>query len=157
MYQDDYFNPASSNDYDDDDLSQTPVMLKILKKQDRGLNTLTRYIRMESGFLKQKRIKVYTSSGVGSKIRDAETGEFYTFKVGSKDEDLFFKVIISTGECKSANGYNTLFYFSPHHYENHLDADVDPETFAKWENKHNARLKEIKKQQEQKYNMVAVK
>jgi hypothetical protein len=157
MYQDDYFNPANPNDYNDDDLGQTHEVMKNLLKDDRGLNTLIRKVQMDDGKIKNKRIKVFTSGSVGTRIRDAETGEYYPNKVGSKDEDLFFKVIISTGECKSANGSNKLFYFSPQHYENHLYTDVHPEKVAEWEAKRDARLKELKKETQPKFNTIAVK
>ena len=152
MYQDDYFNPANPNDYNDDDIGETQDVMKKLLKDDRGLNTLTRKVQMDDGKIKNKRIKVFTSGSVGTRIRDAETGEYYPNKVGSKDEDLFFKVIIATGECNSANGSNKLFYISPRHYENHLYTDVDPERVAVWEAKRDVRLKELKRSSQSTYN-----
>jgi hypothetical protein len=157
MYQEDYFNPASPNDYNDDEFGQTYDVMKNLLRQDKGLNTLTRKVQMENGKIKNKRIKVFTSGIVGARIRDAETGEYYPNKVGSRDEDLFFKVIVSTGECSSANGSNKLFYISPQHYENHLYTDVDPKRVAEWETKRNARLKELKKTIQPKFNAIIVK
>jgi hypothetical protein len=139
MYQEDYFNPTDPNEYD----NHKDALAKALR-EDRGLNTLTRKVKMDSGMIKNKRIRVFTSSGVGTRIRDAETGEYYPNKIGSKDEDLFFKVAIATGECTSANGSNTLFYCSPQHYENHLHTTVDPERIVAWEDKRDARLKELK-------------
>ena len=152
MYQEDYFNPADPNEYD----NQEDAVAKALR-EDRGLNTLTRKVQMDSGKIKNKRIRVFTSSGVGTRIRDAETGEYYPNKVGSKDEDLFFKVAIATGECNSANGSNTLFYCSPQHYENHLYSTVDPERIALWEDKRDARLKELKKEIRPKFDTILVK
>jgi hypothetical protein len=154
MYQEDYFNPASPNDYDND--VREDAITKMLK-EDRGLNTLTRKVQIDSGKIKNKRIRVFTSSGVGTNIRDAETGEYYPNKVGSKDEDLFFKVGISTGECNSSNGSNTLFYCSPQHYENHLYTTVDQERVANWEEKRNSRLKELKKEIKPKFDTILVK
>ena len=152
MYQEDYFNPADPNEYD----NQEDAFAKALR-EDRGLNTLTRKVQMDSGKIKNKRIRVFTSSGVGTRIRDAETGEYYPNKVGSKDEDLFFKVAIATGECTSANGSNTLFYCSPQHYENHLYSTVDPERIALWEDNRDARLKELKKEIRLKFDTILVK
>lgn len=140
MYQDpdDYFNPSFSNDCDNQDKNAGD-------KEDRGLNIITVRIHMANGRTRQKRVKVYTSGGVGSHIRDAETGEYYDKKVGSKDEDLFFKVTVATGECTSANGSTTLFYFSPRHYEAHLHSSLDPLLVEKWQNKRDARVRELKK------------
>ena len=146
MYEEDYFNPADPNDYDND--LKEDLIAKSLR-EDRGLNTLIRKVTLDSGKIKNKRIRVFTSSGSGTRIRDAETGEFYPNKVGSSDEDLFFKVAIATGECTSANGSNTLFYCSPQHYENHLYTNVDPERIVAWEAKRDARLKELKNKSNQ--------
>lgn len=161
MYQEEYFNLADPNDYE----NQEDAVAKA-HREDRGLNTLTRKIQMDSGKIKNKRIRVFTSSGVGTRIRDAETGEYYPNKVGSKDEDLFFKVAIATGECTSANGSNTLFYCSPQHYVNHLYGTIDPEHIEDyinpehiedWEEKRDARLNELKKETKPKFNTTIVK
>jgi hypothetical protein len=152
MYQEDYFNPADPNEYDNHEDAVTKAL-----REDKGLNTLTRKVQMDSGKIKNKRIRVFTSGGTGTRIRDAETGEYYSNKVGSKDEDLFFKVAIATGECTSANGSNTLFYCSPQHYENHLYSSVHPERVASWEEKRDARLKELKKENKPKMETIAVK
>lgn len=152
MYQEDYFNPADPNEYD----NQEDALAKALK-EDKGLNTLTRKVKMDNGRIKNKRIRVFTCGGVGTRIRDAETGEYYLNKIGSKDEDLFYTVSIATGECTSANSYNTLFYCSPQHYMNHLYSTVDPEYIAIWEEKRNERLKELKITSKPKFNTITVK
>lgn len=136
MYSESYFNPSDPNDYDNDNA------VKDIKK-DLGLNTLTRKIKID-GKIKSKKIRVFTSGDVGTRIRDAVTGEYYQNKVGSSDEDLFFKVAIATGECNSENGSNTAFYSSPNHYKKHLYETVKPECIANWEAKRNERLKEMK-------------
>jgi hypothetical protein len=152
MYQEDYFNPADPNDLDNCEFALTNVV-----KEDTGVNTLTRKVQMQSGKIKNKRIRVYTCGGVGTRIRDAETGEYYSNRVGSKDEDLFYTVSVATGECTSANGYNTLFYCSPQHYENHLYSFVKPESVARWEEKRNARLKFLRKELKPTFNTIVVK
>jgi len=107
-----------------------------LKKSDRGFNKIYRHVPRDSdGKRSLKKIELYTTGGTGSNIRDAETGEYYGEKVGTKYEDLYFKVSLSTGECRSLNGSNTLFYLSPQHYENHLYAELDNETKVNWEEK----------------------
>ena len=153
MYQDDYFNPTDPNDYDD--LRENAITRAL--KEDKGLNTLIRRVTLDNGKTKNKRIRVFTSNGVGSRIRDAETGEYYANRVGSKDEDLFFKVSVATGECNSSNGSNILFYCSPQHYENHLYTDVDPVLHAAWERKRDARLKELKKEIKPKFDTVVIR
>ncbi len=145
MYYNDNYNPADPNDYDNDNQDanekQEKQLLNIVK-HDKGLNIISRQFQTESGKIKNKRIKVYTSGDVGSNIRDAETGEYYSNKVGSNDEHLFFTTILATGECKNSS---TLFYISPQHCMSHLNISIDPEIVANWEVKRNMRLKELKK------------
>jgi hypothetical protein len=149
MYQEDNYNPADPNDYDD----EFDKMLDKSKKTDKGYNAVYRKVQRKDGLWKNKKIDVYTSSGPGTRIRDAETGEYFPNMVGSKDEDLFFKVALSTGECRSLNGSNTLFYVSPQHYMNHLNTEVPPERIALWEERRSARLIELRASKRQ--NMVS--
>lgn len=154
MYQEDYFNPADPNDVDDFDVDK---MFEREKKNDRGYNIVYRKDQRRDGTPYRKRIAIYTSSGTGNCIRDAETGDYFTNKVGSKDEDLFYKVILASGECHSANGSSTLFFLSPQHYANHLVCDVDPVIAYNWEKKRDARLAKINSSKTPTYNSVEVK
>ena len=86
-------------------------------------------------------MEVYTTSGYGCHIRDAETGHYYSHSVGTADEDLYFSVILATGECKSRNGSSTLFYLSPQHYMRHLNCELEEDVIARWEAKRDATLK----------------
>lgn len=113
--------------------------------KDKGLSLIDRkFISQKTGKPRMRSLAVYTSGSTGSYIRDPETGDYYSYKVGSKDEDLFFKVILATGECKSRNGFSTLFYASPQHYMSHLNVVVQPELVGKWEEKRINRLRELK-------------
>lgn len=140
MYQEDNFNPSDPNDYEND----VNRVINETRKLDRGYNVVNRLVRRADGKMKMKNINVYTSGDMGHRIRDAETGDYYHYIVGSKDEDLFFKVGLSTGECNSLNGSNTLFYLSPKHYMDHLYGSVSDDIIAKWEEKQQARLREIR-------------
>jgi hypothetical protein len=116
-----------------------------LKKIDRGYNKVYRNIpRASDGKIINTKIDVYTTGYIGSRIRDAETGEYYNYNVGSKYEDLFFKVALATGECNSKNGSSTLFYLSPHQYMSHLNVDLDDSVINSWEEKRNYFLKNNK-------------
>lgn len=154
MYQEDYFNPVDQQDFEEDDVEK---MFEKAKRQDRGYNTIYRKAQRKDGRIYNKKIEIYTSSGTGSRIRDAESGEYFSNIVGSKDEDLFFKVMLATGECNSANGSYTLFYASPQHYSNHLLCDVDPKIVAAWEEKRDARLIEVKRGKKQRFESVEVR
>jgi hypothetical protein len=129
----DRFNPNEPNAYDENEFDKL--------FEDPGLNIIYRKVRKPGDYkFINKKIKVYTSDGYGSKIRDAETGVYYDNIVGTADEDLFYKVILATGECKSKNGSTTLFYVSPDHYMKHLHCTSDPEIIDKWQKKFSARL-----------------
>jgi hypothetical protein len=125
----------SETEHLNDDLLNDSELLN-LKKADRGFNKIYRKVHRESDDKSVfKKIELYTTGGTGSNIRDAETGEYYSEKVGTKYEDLYFKVSLATGECTSLNGSNTLFYLSPQHYEKHLYVELDNETKVNWEEK----------------------
>jgi hypothetical protein len=151
MYQEDFWNPADQNDYDEENVYDN------VKRIDKGYNVIYRNAFRKDGRSYRKKIDVYTSSGTGKRIRDAETGEYLNYIVGSSDEDLFFKVTLATGECKSVNGSNTLFYISPEHYANHLQCDINPANALTWEEKRNARLIEIKRSKNKKFESVEVR
>lgn len=132
------------NDYSETDrmiVNMSNTKLKELTKE-RGLSFVNRKFKSPTtGKMKMVSTAVYTCGSIGSYIRDAETGEYYKYKVGSRDEDFFFKVILATGECKSSNGFSTLFYISPHSYMKHLNVELDPSIIGKWEEKkHNHRI-----------------
>jgi hypothetical protein len=152
MYQDDFYNPADPNDFDND--NNGDKTFEKAKRMDKGYNVIYRKALRKDGRSYNKKIELYTSSSTGCRIRDAETGSYLPSLVGSKDEDLYFKVSLATGECTSANGSTTLFYSSPQHYANHLMCEVDPQIALKWEDKKNARLAELKREKRDNANSV---
>jgi len=82
-------------------------------------------------FYKRITIKNYGSGSQGSRIINAVTGTKYNIKVGSAEENLFFKVTDSTG----VNGRNEpliLYYDSPEQYENHYFTNVSSDTKQQW-------------------------
>ena len=157
MYQDEFWNQEEQND--NENLESQEIFEKV-KRQDRGYNVVYRPALRKNGTRYNKKIEIYTSSGVGNRIRDAETGEYLDYIVGSNDEDLFFKVLLATGECTSANGSYTLFYASPQHYANHLfpmGEEIDPKTISNWEEKRDARLIEIKRSKNKRFDPIEVR
>jgi hypothetical protein len=143
MYQDDYYNFEEENDFESE--HDVEKMLEKEKMKDKGYNVIYRKDVTRDGKTYNKKIKVYTSGGTGTRIRDVETGQYSSSIVGSKDEDLFYKVSLSTSECRNVNGYTTLFFMSPQHYANYLKCEVDPEVVRNWEVKRDARLAELSK------------
>lgn len=118
-------------------------MVDEVKKIDKGYNVIYRKRLNKRNKLVSTAIGIYTSGKIGSQIRDAETGVYYPHIVGSADEDLYFKVNLATGECKSMNGSSTLFYLSPRHYMSILNDNISENIIQFWEEKRNARHNEI--------------
>ena len=145
MYFGDLYDPNEKNDIAIVN-DEHKAMIGETKSMDIGYNTITREIIRTDGRRKNVKIDLYSSNGTGKCIRDAETGVYYKNLVGSKDEDLFFKVSLATGECNSKNGSTTFFYISPTHYMSHMNCQVSPEIIQIWESKRNARLNEVKNQ-----------
>jgi hypothetical protein len=131
----DEFNPNDPQDFDD-----SKHELDNIKSVDRGYNKIYRLVNG-----RMRKIDVYTTSYYnGSNIRDAESGDYMKHIVGTTDENLYFKVSLATGECKSLNASNTLFYLSPDHFERHQKVDLDPNIKAIWETKNNNYLRLLK-------------
>lgn len=151
MYQNDVLDPTADNHYDNIDnnsvdfLNETERKLEETKRLDKGYNTIYRKVRKLNGKVKLLKKELYSSFGLGSYIRDAETGSFYKNKVGSLDENLFFKVSFSTGEINSKNGSNSLFYMSPQHYMKHLKCELSQDIINNWERKRDTRLSQLNK------------
>jgi len=68
-------------------------------------------------------------------------------KVGSFDEDVYFKVMICTGENKLKNEPITLFYHTPEQYEHHFQVEIPIEEKKRWVKKR----KELMKNYQYKY------
>ena len=146
MYFEDNFNPTEPNDYNNQSYSNNVSGKDVInetKRVDLGYNVINRTALRVDGRTKNVKIEMYSSSGTGNSIRDAESGVYYKYLVGSKDEHLFFKVALATGECTSRNSSNAFFYISPTHYMSHMKCDVSPEIIRVWEEKRNARLNEL--------------
>jgi hypothetical protein len=136
-----------NQDQDDASFASSTENAKIMenaKNLDRGYNKIYRDVIRKDGSIKRTRVEIYTSNPDG-KIRNAETGEYYNTRVGSADEDLFFSVVLSTGEVglKNPKGVNLLFFNSPNHYMKHMRTRIqDESTILNWVKKRDARLKE---------------
>jgi hypothetical protein len=142
-----------------DDSSLDANELEQKKQSDAGFNRFWKNIKRVNNVnndllpnrrqRKNKRVKfeVYTSGDAGHSIRDAETGEYYPYLVGSSDELLFFKVGLCNGLCQSKNGSNTLFYVSPEKYASHLRKNLrqlNPELLSNWKQRRDMRIQAMK-------------
>jgi hypothetical protein len=142
MYNDDAINFENDDVISYANTEEYNKMVEKMKRSDKGYNVLWRTRENERGRLKRCKIEVYASGNTGTNIRDAETGFYYPHKVGSKDEDLYFKVCLATGECKSKNGSNTLFFYSPEQYTSCLGYEVEQQLARMCFKKHELRFKE---------------
>jgi len=97
------------------------------------------YKRLDKSYLKIYRkindkrtgIEVYkTPYTPDSRIRNACTGCFQNFRVGTTDEYMFYKVALATGETGQEPGH--LYYDNPEQYERHLNALVPQEEKDSW-------------------------
>ena len=76
-------------------------------------------------------IENYGSGSRGSLIRNATSGSTYEHTVGSQSENLYFKVIDSTGRFFRKTPL-ILYYDSPEQYENHHHVTVKTEIKNMW-------------------------
>jgi hypothetical protein len=134
----DNFHPMELNDYDNND--ELEKRIDVIKKTDRGYNKTWR-LMPKNDIMKRTKVEFYVSGDIGSNIRDAETGHYYSNLIGSLDEDLYFKVCLATGECKNKKGSNILFYSSPQQYMSHFNEELNDDIINKWTSKRNERIK----------------
>ena len=128
MNYEDNYHPSKNNEID-----KQNNFIDDVKKLDPGYNEIYRIVDTPNGKRKNKKIVVYNSGSVGSQIRDAVTGMYTKNLVGSRDEDLYFSLILATGE--SSKGPLTLFFNSPEQCEIHLHSELGMKIKTKWNNK----------------------
>jgi hypothetical protein len=104
-----------------------------------------RYVKRFNPDTKKKvRVEFFpTSSTPNMIIKNAISGAFQGsgtrfFRVGTKDEDLFFSVILATGEL--GEDAPTLFYDNPEQYERHFLTELSDKTKELWRNKNDAAI-----------------
>jgi len=117
-------------------------MKDVLKKtSDKGYNKLKFLINREI-----TKIEVYdTGSNTGSMIRLATSGvRMAKHYVGSKNEDLYFKVIYTGLRHKTSKMGNEalfLYYESPEQWERHFKTTCPADVKAKWNQKYHTTLR----------------
>jgi hypothetical protein len=126
-FDDNIFNPTGVNDLENE--------IQDFKSFDKGYNKIYKngVVLGRNGKYKKKKIEFYTSGDRGTRIRDAVTGLYYSDKVGSFNEDKFFKVSLATGQCRSKNGSHMLFYQTPQQHMTHFATQLNPAIIQKWE------------------------
>jgi len=116
-------------------------------------STNKKHVRRYNPTLEKKtRVEFFpTNTNHNSPIKNAITGTYQgiggrLFRAGTRDEDLFFSVILATGEL----GQNaaTLFYDSPEQYERHFFVKVSQDIKDRWLEKHNHAIYMLKNLQQ---------
>lgn len=131
-----------ADEYFPDDFQDNSMNKKvnnILGSTDKGFYELKRVTKHKQN--KQiKKIGCFATGLQGSSIRNAITGVYnYKHKVGSLDQDLYFSVVIATGETMSKEPI-ILYYESPEQYEKHFFTELDKETKERWSRKNLLRI-----------------
>jgi hypothetical protein len=138
MYVDDYFNPANEEVVSVDLNKQKKTALFNEKMYDKNYFKFSLPVnRMwkDGKYYRYVTVEMYGSGCIGSRIRNAVSGEYTKFLVGSLEEDLFFKAY----DCRGLLGTKEpimLYYQSPEQYENHLFLELDSDFKELWNEKY---------------------
>jgi hypothetical protein len=133
-YEDQYY-PAIVDDRSDDAnlkknaIAESENLDPNFQKEIRTFNNT-----WNGKYYKKITIKSYGSGQIGSRIRNAVTGQYTPYIVGSKNEDLFFVVNDSTGLFGRRDPL-FLYYDSPEQYENHQFTLLNQKIKEKWNEK----------------------
>lgn len=139
----DYYD-SIHNDMEENLLFNNKDTLNETKQFDKGHAKINGFVERADGSLKSTKMDVYASGFIGSHIRDAESGEYYKELVGSPDEDLYFKMKMTSEKIKSKNGSSTLFYISPDQCMRHLNIEIPQNIINEWLEKRDARKRSKK-------------
>ena len=124
LYEEDFFHP-NNQEYNE------------MKPKNTGLHEFAKkneFILVKKVSGKPIKIKCYKSGGLRTRIINAITGEPYqSHLVGSKDEDLYFKM------CMPSDGI--FFYASPEEYESHTLSTLNNDIKERWKDKFRAALR----------------
>jgi len=122
-----------------DDLVDTKKLLKELKKNPANkIYTMQKVfynIKVNNKFYKKfiEEYDIFGSGAQGTNIKSAVTGEKTSHLVGSVNEDLYFKVILTN--VNGVQGPVTLFYNSPAEYELHQGKTIPDSIRENWREK----------------------
>tara|TARA_B100001094_G_C17537103_1_gene487370 strand:+ start:68 stop:472 length:405 start_codon:yes stop_codon:yes gene_type:complete len=82
------------------------------------------------------KIEYYYQNVQGKRIINALSGRIYNYKVGSKDEYIFFRTVVAMHKDGITDGVK-LFYDTPDDYERHWGVILDNEIKQRWKYKIN--------------------
>lgn len=138
MSDDDYSYPSFANEEDKQRQRYKTIVrrtCKIVIKSDDGLKS--------DHFIRQLPLTVYASGFMGCLIRDAVTGEPFDtrHKVGSRYEDLYFKIIIPG--VQNTAGSNTFFFRSLDEYQRKLQTKLKHDEVLRLQEKYDLRTEKF--------------
>lgn len=135
-----------------DTMDSVSVVSSVVNKKkshqiNKGENGLYSLIVRTKGTRKPTIISFYTTRCVpGAKIRNAVDGIYENHRVGKKEEDLYFKVRMATGQFSYGND---LYYHSPEQYEKHFSMKLDERMKTKWLEKYRIAKNRLLENQQQ--------
>jgi len=118
------------------------------KKADPNSSNKKYVRRINPDTKKRTRIEFFpTNATPNTIIKNAITGthqglDGHYVRVGTEDEDLFFSVILATGELGQTS--SILFYDTPEQYERHFFTKLSQSTKEQWTEKKNRALFQLK-------------
>lgn len=125
IYDDDRFHPMNYNDVDNKQSSNDN------NSKDTGYNKVIKTYIDENNIKHKYLLEYYSSGHNQSLIINAVTGlKYKNLRVGTKDEDMLFKISINT--CENNKSKEVLFYDSPEQYEIHQHYKLSNKTISKW-------------------------
>jgi len=180
MYEDDLYHPNYEETYEGDyagefepplddpalfNAYEESVISSVSTARNRRRRTMDEALKADPGFcsivrtINRKKVAIrfyHTRTTPGSTIRNAVTGQYETnFRVGSKDEDLYFKVCNSYGYKDSRDPY-ILFFDNPEQYERLFCCSLSADIKEAWVNKVVAARAARQSEKEPKRTMVVV-
>jgi hypothetical protein len=164
------FNKMDYMNHGDTDLLSTNDSDLSLNSNGAKARRVMERVRREHGcYFLRKKVKNYflkvvcfaTRSPPGTPIRHAITGKIEPgYYVGRKDENMFFKVRVMSGELKERSEFgNDLYYHSPDEYSRHFHVEIPVILKENWEKRRNEymALKNIRRSGEKKPEFTIVK
>ena len=147
MYYEDLIDSAAVNDETSVDFNlrqkQSADAVKKLDKHYEKFSIPFNKLWTDGKYYKFITIENYGSGSIGSRIRNAVTGVKENVMVGSADEDLFFKVTVSTGRYGRKEPL-MLYYDSPEQFENHHFTTVSQDIKNQWHTKNLAARRRLR-------------
>jgi len=131
MPYEEYYNPTDNEIYND---PSGKTVAEELKKLDKNYQKFVKPVFQtwrDGKYYKKPTIECYGTGQIGSRVRNAVTGQYYPYVVGNLEEDVLFKVIDAVGRDGRKDPL-MLYYDSPEQYENHQFVTVSQKIKETW-------------------------